>query len=209
MRIKFIVVAAYFLLCSCDEPAKQKQEVQAPAPKEVINNNQALTNAVLTVIKAFNNKDQAAIDGLTSKKYGITIIYRTGVFNEYKRRDRLNFAQPVPATFPYPTQLAGQSVTFAKLPKFNCGTMQWDKHGVYCDTITKDTLLSGVPANLIKYRGDNIPASETEFYTQLESNSQRIVVAGEEGNSLVFYLTLINNRWYLTAIDRITTDCSA
>jgi hypothetical protein len=86
--------------------------------------------------------------------------------------------------------------------------MEWDKHGLYCDTIQKDTLLSGTPQNLIKYRGDEIADAEVQKLKQLEAKSRRIVLA-RAGRDFIFYLTLIDNKWYLTAIDRITTDCSA
>lgn len=163
---------------------------------------------VYKVLNAFKIKSDSLVNELINPDKGVMIIYRTGVFNEYRFIRRIDFKKPVPANFPYPDIAQDLKLQYDELPKFNCGTMEWDKYGLYCDTIRRDTLLSGTPQNLIKYRGDSIPLSEVEKLQKLESNSRRVVLA-QHDNSFIFYLTLIDNKWYLTAIDRITTDCSA
>jgi len=40
-------------------------------------------------------------------------------------------------------------------------------------------------------------------------NSHRIVLSDKIDGELIFYLTLINKKWCLTIIDRVTSDCSA
>lgn len=166
-------------------------------------------DAVSNVLRAFKNKDQKFMDSMFAGGRNVVVIYRNGVFNDYKEIDKINFANPFPENFSYPSPLSDLKLQYGKLPKFSCGTMEWDKTGLFCDTIHKDTLLSGVPQNLKKYRGDTIEELEITRLKQLEKNSRRIVLAGAGSKDLVFYLTRINNRWYLTALDRITTDCSA
>lgn len=168
----------------------------------------AFESTVYKVIEAFRTKNADMLKDITSTK-GVIVLYRTGVFNEYTRINKVDFNDPVPGTFPYPVVLASYNIKFETLPEFNCGNMEWNKYGLYCDTIRKDTLLSGAPLNLKKYRGDNIPDAEINAIKELERKSRRIVLADKQQGDLIFYLTLIDNKWQLTAIDRITTDCSA
>jgi len=213
-QLLFIVLVSCAVLFSCSEGKKENQSVitardsilkSTPADKKA----PSFEETVYSVLKALEKKDQAALDALTSPKEGFVVVYRSGVFNEYKHLDKVDFSKPVPETFPYPSFVSNEKLKYADLPKFNCGSMEWNKYGLYCDTIHRDTLLSGVPKNLREYRGDKIPDSEVEKLQQLEKNSRRVVLASAKGNDLIFYLTLIGNKWYLTAIDRITTDCSA
>ena len=46
-----------------------------------------------------------------------------------------------------------------------------------------------------------------EFYN-LENISRRIVIANNNSNDLIIYLSFINNKWVLTVIDKATCDCS-
>jgi hypothetical protein len=87
--------------------------------------------------------------------------------------------------------------------------MKWSKVGLYCDTTKLDTLLSSTAKNLKKWREDDIPDLKIKSFEELEKKSKRIVISDKEGGELVFYLTLIDNKWYLTILDRVTSDCSA
>lgn len=46
-----------------------------------------------------------------------------------------------------------------------------------------------------------------EFYN-LENKSRRIVIANNNQNELIIYLSFIGNKWVLTIIDKVTCDCS-
>lgn len=210
MKIKlYILIVTIVVLVSCNDKEKNNivSENEKPLPATT-NKQQNFEESVALVLNAFKEQNNTFINKHVHPDKGVMIIYRIGVFNEYTNTDKIDFEYPIPANFPYPIITEEVSLQYEELPDFNCGTMQWSKHGLYCDTIKKDTLLSGTPQNLIKYRGDNIPASEVERLKRLESKSRRVVLA-QRDNSLIFYLTLIDKKWYLTAIDRITTDCSA
>jgi hypothetical protein len=164
---------------------------------------------VYKVIEAFENKDQKAIDQLTSSRYGTTLIYRIGAFNEYKITDRIYLDKPVPEVYAYPSFSSNLKLQYEELPKFSCEVNEWNKYGLYCDTIAKNTLLSDTPMYLNKYRGDTIPEGDIKFFKDIESNSRRVVLSGKDHRNLIFHLTLIGDKWYLTAVDRVTGDCSA
>lgn len=55
---------------------------------------------------------------------------------------------------------------------------------------------------------DNISEKTISKFTALEIKSRRIVLANNNGNELILYLTYLNNKWILTIIDKATCDCS-
>jgi len=204
------------ILFSCNGTQKEDVKtveqisVNKPAPnadKELPNEN-TFEETAYSVIKAFEQKDEKSLNELVSTKHGVIVLFRTGVFNEYKHIDNVEFKNHVPKTFPYPAITIDKKIVYEDLPRFNCGTMEWSKHGIYCDTIKKDTLLSGTPLNLIKYRGDKISESQVNKFKELEKISRRVILATPK-DDFIFHLALIDNKWYLIVIDRITTDCSA
>jgi len=54
-----------------------------------------------------------------------------------------------------------------------------------------------------------IPIETIEKFKEIEGKSHRIVLVDNEGGELIFYITLINNKWYLTILDRVSSHCSA
>jgi len=165
---------------------------------------------VMKVIHAFHDRDGATLNGLISEETGLAVIYRIGVFDEYVLVDSIDFEQPVPAYLGYPDMVAvPDSVHYAELPVYDCGEMVWDKTGLFADTTRSDDKLAQTAQNLVKYRGDSIPETELARFRDLAQQSRRIVLTGQEDEELIFNLTLIADKWYLTLIDRVTTDCSA
>ena len=75
--------------------------------------------------------------------------------------------------------------------------------------LARDNLLSETAINLNKNREENIPTETIEEFKKVESKSRRIVLIDSEGGELIFYITLINKKWYLTIFDRVSSDCSA
>lgn len=168
-------------------------------------------STVAQVIEAFRVQDDSMLNALISQEAGLTVIYRMGVFDQYEWTDGIDFEKPIPSYFPYPRFAATQDtvLTYETLPEFDCGSMTWDKTGLFCDTTQQDNKLSQTALNLIAYRGDTIPQTEVRRFQQLEEHSRRVVWANNGDDELIFNLTWIGNRWYLTLIDRVTTDCSA
>jgi len=68
--------------------------------------------------------------------------------------------------------------------------------------------MSTTAINLTRYREDKISNETIVKFKEIESNSHRIVLIDKEGGVLIFYLTLIDNKWYLTVLDRVSGDCS-
>ncbi len=92
---------------------------------------------------------------------------------------------------------------------FNCSPNDdafygWNKYGVFFSNKTKDYLLPLMQKeNKIhakKYKKQDFHKAKI-----IEKTSYKVIITPE----IVFYLTAIKNKWYITLIDRITTDCSS
>lgn len=180
--------------------------------KYEISNGDSFELAVKQVLTAFAHNDDKLLNNLVNKKVGITILYRNGVFDQFRQLNALDFNKPEPPYLPYdaPT-IDTDTVTlvYGLLPEFNCSRMEWNKFGLFCDTAKQDNKLWQTAANLIKYRGDTISEKELSSFAKLAKSSRRVILATTDGGECIFTLTWLDGKWYLTVIDRVTTDCSA
>ena len=168
-----------------------------------------LEDAIVTVVRAYHNRDSASINRMIQPETGLYIIYRRGVFPEIQKTRKIDFDHPVPGHFSYEGIKPVTKIRYEELPDYSCEKGEWNKNGLFCDTVSRDHLLSETARDLKKYRGDNIPEKRINHFRELESKSQRVVLVDEAGGELVFYLTRMDDKWYLTMIDRLTSDCSA
>ena len=168
-----------------------------------------LENTIVKVIKAFKEKDELTLNKLVIKEKGLITIYRRGVFDEYQKSEKINFENPVPEYLPYFDFSTDYNVAFESLPTFDCDSLKWSKTGLFCDKNKTNRLLSNTAKNLKEYRKDKISEKEIQSFEELEKSSQRIILIDNNEGELIFHLTFINKKWYLTIIDRVTSDCSA
>lgn len=170
---------------------------------------QPLDGAVAGVVNAFGSRDAARLNRFVHPKQGVIVIYRQGVFNVFKAVSRIDFRKPVPEYFPYPKIRGGAPLRYAVLPVYDCGREAWSKTGLFCDPKYRDTLLSTTAINLKKNGLKEVSPETIARFRALEAKSVRVVLVDANGNDLVFYLTRIGGRWYLTILDRVSSDCSA
>ncbi len=168
-----------------------------------------LKSTILQTIQAFAEEDSVALNQLIHPQTGLYVIHRPGVFDVYSHTDRIDMAHPVPEYFPYSGFASDQDVKFESWPTYDCGEEVWSKYGLYCDTSQRDHLLSRTAENMKKYELEDVPDSAISALKELEQQSRRVVLADEDKGELVFYLTLIDQKWYLTILDRVSGDCSA
>jgi hypothetical protein len=169
-----------------------------------------LENSISKVVQAFHNKDIVTINQMISDKYGLVVLFRRGVFDEYKITDKIDPDNPLPEYLPY--SFGSQTdfqIRYETLPTYDCDTYKWSKTGLYCDLINNDNLLSITAHNLKQLRGDKIDQKTIDRFKEMEEKSHRVVLIDKNGGALIFYLTLIENKWYLTILDRVSGDCSA
>ena len=168
-----------------------------------------LENTIVKVIKAFKEKDELTLNKLVIKEKVLITIFRRGVFDEYQKSEKINFENPVPEYLPYFDFSTDYNVAFESLPTFDCDSLKWSKTGLFCDKNKTNRLLSNTAKSLKEYRKDKISEKEIQSFEELEKSSQRIILIDNNEGELIFHLTFINKKWYLTIIDRVTSDCSA
>lgn len=165
--------------------------------------------SIIEIIKAFDSKDSDKINQYIHPDYGLIVLFRRGVMDEFEKADKIDFKNPVPEYLPYFPFKLDLKIKYQTLPTHDCDSENWNKIGLYCDTTRRDNLLSKTALNLNEYRDENIPIKKIQDFKILESKSRRIVLIDNEDGELIFYITLINNKWYLTILDRVSSDCSA
>lgn len=167
-----------------------------------------LDNSIIDIIKAFNSKDSDKINRYIHPDYGLIILFRRGVMDEFEKTYKIDYKNPVPEYLPYFPFKLDLKIKYQTVPTYDCDLEKWSKIGLYCDTTLRDDLLSKTALNLNEYRDENIPIEKVLDFKTIESKSRRIVLIDNEGGELIFYITLINNKWYLTILDRVSSDCS-
>lgn len=165
--------------------------------------------SAIEIIMAFDSKDSDVINQYIYPDFGLFVLFRMGVLDDYRKTNKFDFDKPIPGYLPYFPFKIDLNIKFQELPEFDCGSENWSKIGLFCDTIRKDNLLSQTAINLNEYREENIPIETIEEFKAIEKQSHRVVLVDDEGGELIFHITLIKNKWYLTIIDRVSSDCSA
>lgn len=168
-----------------------------------------LESAIIGLVTAFKEKNQSAVSSFVSKEQGVIVLFRFGIFDQYQKTSTIDFETPVPDYFPYYDFSTDLNLSFESLPTYDCSALEWTKIGMFCDTTKTSHLLSKTAKNLNTYMDGNISEKEIKSFENLEKNSHRIVVCDSTEGKFIFYLTRISKRWYLTIIDRVTSDCSS
>ena len=90
--------------------------------------------SIIQIIKAFDTKDSNLINRYIYPDYGLIVLYRRGVMDEYEKMNKFDFNNPVPEYLPYFPFKIDLNIRFQDLPKFDCDSEKWSKTGLYCDT---------------------------------------------------------------------------
>lgn len=189
-RLLIILTASFFNTLSFGQASKEKDFLQT----------------LDKVVMALSRRDSVMLSNYTHKNTGVYIINRTGVVNSYKHFTTLGFSDSTYPNTPFYDGVKATPLKYARLPKYDCE--KWTKTGTFVDSTQTDHLLSQTAKYLKKEFKENIPAKAINDLYTLENKSRRIVIAENNGNELIIYLSLINNKWMLTIIDKVTCDCS-
>ena len=195
--MKSYVLFLLFLMSHFYSVAITKKEAQF---KQTVN----------AVIQAFSNQDSVAINQLIDKKTGLYLLYREGVFDNYTHLSQITFHdESFPQVmFSNAKGIQSTSLRYAKLPTYQCEPGQWNKKGLYVDTTKTSHLLSSICKSRNKLVPDNIESKTIAAYYLLERVSRRVVFSMNE-LELVFYVSYLKGKWYITMVDHMTSDCSA
>lgn len=128
-------------------------------------------------------------------QYGVYTVYMTDFDNvmTFKKEDRIDEINNIVDNF----DIQEGIVTFNCSPT-NDAYYGWDKDGTFITSNTKP-YLSHLMSDKTKYKEDELKRVEI-----IEKTSREVIVT----NNIIFYLTNIDGKRYITLIDYVTTDCS-
>jgi hypothetical protein len=170
---------------------------------------ESMKEAVVAIIRAFASRNPEIINRHIHPHYGLTVLFRMGVFSDYETVSMFSFDKPVPEFMSYRKIRMDSWLRYGALPVYDCQNEAWSKVGLFCDPVHHDHLLSDTALQLRQYRGDAIAQQSIERFVEIEHRSRRIVLIDKVGGELIFYLTKVGSRWYMTILDRVSGDCSA
>lgn len=166
--------------------------------------------AVKDIVLALKKKNNTALKKYVDAKTGFYLLYRNGVFDQYMQMKTINLrGQGFPEAAVHYEGATGIKLYYARMPEFDCETDSWSKNGAFADSSGKLKQLSQTAKNLVKYEVKEISKKEIKALEVFEKGNWKVIVADKNGQSFVFYLKYKNNRWYISIIDTVTTDCSA
>jgi hypothetical protein len=185
----------------------------------------AFKKAVEDITNAYNKKNALAFNKFVGKKEGIYFLVKNGVYEFWNKRKQIQFkiSNDSPyLPYPYSSMLCEQklpvnySIKYSAYPDFNCNSTK-NKVGLFIDTSYKTNSFSNLIKKYIKYNDIGLEKDDLkkELYKVriLESTSRKILIISNKktkwSENFIFYLTYINQKWYITVIDFATFDCSA
>lgn len=159
------------------------------------------------VIDGFNESDPDKINALLHSDIGLNVVFRRGVAPETITTRKIDFKRHIPEYLPYEGVDLKAPYTFQytkNLPRFNCDDYSWPQSGLSISPKNSSDLLS-LSTSFYEQEEERI-----NFFRTLEKNSRVVIATDSEGiSSLVFHLTEIDGKWYLTVLDRASDDCGA
>lgn len=184
---------------------------------------------VYNVIKFYNQKEEQKLNQLINQKEGIYFILRLGTIDGRFKKSRICFSdcdEKDKIHYPFSEIIREQlldstyKISYDSYPDFifeDCERVT--KEGLFVDTLTTDRLLSNTIKNYknvflekelnVTYKELD---SEVNKIIKLENSSRKVMLTKNNGSfyggHFIFYLTKIDNQWWLTIIDFATMDCS-
>lgn len=189
------LISTLFTACAVDnqlaENSKKIYEKE-PITQDLINE----VNQIALSIKE-NNLD------LINAKY----IHSVNGYYDVTKLDNKNIFEVKKAITEADSNIDSFEIRFDKVT-FNCSPYDdsfygWDKYGIFISTQTKPYVSKIMEdANLI--HPNSYKLEEIEKMDFIEQTSYEVTIP----YSIIFYIKKIENQWYITLVDNVTTDCS-
>jgi hypothetical protein len=163
------------------------------------------------IITGFSKLDSIAVSKHINKEIGVYQLIRAGVFDQYDHFKAVSFSDTTYSRvlFRLSKGLRLFPLKYASLPTYNCEKEAWTKKGLFVDTTNSNHLVSEICKMRNKFVPDHIPNKKIEFFYELENKSRQVILNDSNGLALVFYVSYLNGKWYLTIVDYVSSDCSA
>jgi len=226
MKIQFLIFL--FLFSSCFNKTSKivsVNEIYKQQNQEF--DKKKLDSTIFKVIKYYNSKEEKKFNKLIHPDIGLYILYRNGSYDFWEKIKLLHFEKEWKDDSKISYWLKDRMKN--QIIKTDNVIHKYPNRVIECESIKAEGLfivddsdLKYILSNTIKQfikTGEVEKKREGELKSKLkeiknwEHTNQRIVLTIKEsgfyGNSFIFYLSNIENNWYITIIDFITADCSS
>lgn len=216
------ICLAVLLLLGCGNPQKKKEKepvsdtiVQKKPKTEMAGEHlkASVQVAIFEIIHLLKTKNLDALNReFIHKEFGFFDVYRIGAFDTFEKRKQILLEEDMGFQETIYERLFGIESDFDSSglewhhASFDCGNFVWDRQGFF----VSDSL--GYPSltKIMQYRKEYEPETYSDALFEdssfLEKSSYRVVLTQFD---IIFYLTKIDDKWSITGIDRVSTDCSA
>lgn len=162
------------------------------------------------VIRAFSQQDSSSLAKLVNADVAIYYLYKGNTFLNIVPLTGISFTQP--GRFGKQLRdcngIHSTVLQYTKLPKFDCDKEVWTMKGLFVDTTIIDHKITKGIDFKNKYEPGSYNQKMIKRFKSIEVDSRRIILQDGYEKELVFYLTWIKNKWFLTIIDKASSDCS-
>jgi hypothetical protein len=189
------LISTLFTACAVDnqlaENSKKIYEKE-PITQDLINE----VNQIALSIKE-NNLD------LINAKY----IHFVNGYYDVTKLDNKNIFEVKKTITEADSNIDSFEIRFDKVT-FNCSPYDdsfygWDKYGIFISTQTKP-YVSKIMEDANLTQANSYKLEEIEKMDFIEQTSYEVTIP----YSIIFYIKKIENQWYITLVDNVTTDCS-
>lgn len=184
--------------------------VSVSAPAQNRRSEARFRKAAAAVAAAFAKQDFKALNKYVHNAAGVYVITRPGAIDALTHCESLNLA--CFGVYPYkdPAGAKREKLKYGAAPRYNCGDNQWDKTGFVADTATRYLRVSELMAFLSEHKMGAYDQTQQDAVRKREKHSRKVVHTQlAKNHGLVFYLTCIKNRWYLSVVDTVASACAA
>jgi hypothetical protein len=189
------IFSLLFVACSTNELSKQEKEVQR---QEV---SKELLSDISYILFLLKQKD---LDNLNSRfinpKIGLYEVYKSDIENKITFKHSYEIDEIVDIIDSFEIK---QEIIIFNCSPYNDAFYGWNKDGTFLTTQIKP-YLSQIIQEQNKITPNKYKIEELANIALIEKTSYELIVT----NNVIFYLTKIDNLWYITLIDKIKTDCS-
>jgi hypothetical protein len=162
------------------------------------------------IVNAFAKKNIAGLNKYSNTNTGVYIISRPGAVSVFTRIKKFDDKTFFALKYPYrdTTAIKKHTITYASAPRFDCGDMKWDKMGFVADSSAGYKPITEIMDFREKYEHEKYTAEDVDKKNETEKRLRKVVYTHiAKNHGLVFYMSFIQGKWYLSIIDITAGSC--
>ncbi|MGZ3866878.1 MAG: hypothetical protein ACXVC6_14150 [Bacteroidia bacterium] len=162
------------------------------------------------VANAFAKNNMTSVNKFIEPSAGIYVITRPGAMDVVSHEPKLDEKKPFVVNYKDASSVKKHKISYGEVPKYSCGDMKWDKLAFVADSANKPKRLSDIMYFRSTNEGEKYTAAQTEAKDAVERKMRKVVYSSiAKKRGLVFYMSYLNGKWYLTVIDTTEGKCAA